>query len=208
MNNAISNNFLTKDELFYIKKVIESEINKRKSFDSVLNGQDVKYNLSEYTVRSSDMGRITLRNLPLTKSISDKFFKYAKEITGLTDLIKSGNVFAEYNAKYGTPCLMPHYDVGEPNVLLDYQVYSNIDWPLIINQKEYLCKDNSVLNIYNVSQMHYRVPKVFNNNDYLGVLFFNYFSPSLKINKTISDQDFNDIAKEVTVCQKNLNQSA
>jgi len=206
MKNRVLNNFLNNNDFIYLQNVISQEIKRRDSFQSVLNGQDVKYNLTEYSVISPDMGRITLRNLPLTRELSNKFLQYAKDVTGLQDLEKRGNVFAEYNLKYGTPCLMPHYDAGDPNVLLDYQVYSNISWPLKIDEVEYLCDDNSVLNIYNTHQMHYRVPQKFNDGDVLGVLFFNYFSPSLNLNKLIQEDDFNKIAREVSLCQKNLNQ--
>ena len=206
MNNIKKENFLLDSEVRYIKSIIDIEMSNRKILLSTMNGQNLNYDQDSYSIISSDFGRINLRKIEIGKLLEEKFIQHAKEVTGLNDLELCGAVmFTEYNKKYGIPSLMPHCDAGEPNILLDYQVYSNIDWSLVVDNVEFFGKDNSVLNIYNTSQLHYRPAKYFNEGDFIGLLFFNFFSPSFKGPDRNLLED-SKVREEWFVCQNKVNQ--
>jgi hypothetical protein len=206
MNNIKKENFLTELEFKHVKSIIDTEMHNRKIISSTMNGQNLIYDQDSYSIISPDFGRINLRKIKIGKDIEEKFIQHAKEITGLNDLELSEVVmFTEYNKKYGIPALMPHCDSGEPNILLDYQVYSNIDWSLVVDNIEFFGKDNSVLNIYNTSQLHYRPAKYFKEGDFIGLLFFNFFSPSFKGPDRNLLEDLR-VREEWSACQNKVNQ--
>lgn len=206
LNNIKTDNFLSNSEIEHISSIIKYEKNNRDVITSTENGQSLNYQQGEYSIVSPDFGRISLRKIEIGNDLENKFTDYAKFITGLNDLVLVGGVmFTEYSKDYGIPALMPHYDSGEPNILLDYQLYSNIDWSIVIDEIEYKGKDNSVLNIYNTSQLHYRPSKFFNNGDFIGLLFFNFFSKSFQGPKK-DNEKANKSRERWKLCQNEVNQ--
>ena len=91
-----------------------------------------------------------------------------------------GYAFAEYNPAYGTPALKPHVDAGDPNFLLDFHVYGNVEWPLVVDGQEKNTKVNSVASLFNTAEIHWRNPRKFSEGEHIGMLFLNFYSSKIK----------------------------
>lgn len=180
-NNAVKDNFLSKDELVLLTNLIKEDIASKPVGNFELNGQglDSEY-LGSHAIITEDMGRITVRDFQFPKELQRKFSNYAREITQDPSLTMTGYAFAEYNLKYGTPSLKPHVDAGDPNFLLDFHVYGDVEWPLIINGEEKITKTNTVACLYNTAQIHWRNPRKFKEGENIGMLFLNFYSSALK----------------------------
>ena len=71
------------------------------------------------------------------------------------------------------PKLFPHFDgFPEPRLTFDYQIGSNTSWPLVVEDREYVLKDNQALTFSGTHQIHWRVHKDFSETDYLDMIFF------------------------------------
>jgi len=61
-----------------------------------------------------------------------------------------------YSKKFGIPQLLPHVDDYAGQVVFDYQLASNIVWPLIVDGQKYILKDNDVLMFEGEKEGHWR----------------------------------------------------
>jgi len=98
-----------------------------------------------------------------------------------------GATYVEYNPKYsddGSPYLNPHKDhPGASDFVLDYQLDSNIEWPVAINKDIYSLSNNSALGIITTKNYHWRPKRQWNDGEYVKMIFFHI---ALK-NKNIED---------------------
>jgi hypothetical protein len=128
--------------------------------------------------------RLSQRNhiVILGKEIESKVIKMAEELSGTTGLYVDGSSYAVYqnvrspDAPVRRPRLESHYDtnMGGPRVTIDVQMASNISWPLLIDDKEYDLKDNQALLFAGTNQLHGRIDKVFNDDQYVHMLFLHF----------------------------------
>jgi len=120
--------------------------------------------------------------LPL--NIEEKFLKYAEELSGVKLKLLEYNISRYENIeKDGIryyPMLWPHTDEAfkKPRVTLDYQLRSNISWPVIVDNlnsvKEYNVNDNEMITFSGTHQVHWRPKKQFNNNQFLEMIFLHF----------------------------------
>lgn len=196
--NTIIHNFLTDDEVRLVSQIIIQEIEKRKTILAEDNGHFLQYDQKDFSIITNEMGRITLREIQLPQSIIDKFNNLALEIAlnhGYSNpSLEAMPVFTEYSLKYGEPKLPPHLDLGKSNFLLDYQLYSNFEWGLTIDNQYYAKTDNDVANIFNKNQIHYRPYRLFNEQEKIGVLFFNYYIEGME-ETTFTKNDLHEANK-------------
>jgi hypothetical protein len=80
----------------------------------------------------------------------------------------------EYNRQYGEPNLPVHFDGDTCDLILNFQLSSNISWDLGVNCETYPLKDNSAV-IFNPNlNSHWRPKKEFKDGDYVAMIFFRF----------------------------------
>lgn len=99
--------------------------------------------------------------------------------------------FARYHHQSGyVPKLFPHFDgFKEHRITFDIQLDSNIDWPIIIENKEYLLKNNDALIFSGTDQIHWRSNYKLSKNDYTDMFFVHL---SLKNNNIEISKEFKE----------------
>ena len=104
--------------------------------------------------------------------------KYAKIVNEMSnkEIHMTSFSFAEYGSKYGEPNLPPHFDGDSNDIVVDFQLSSNISWDLGINTELYSLEDNSAL-IFNANtNVHWRPHRKFEDGEYIKMLFFRFGS--------------------------------
>jgi hypothetical protein len=138
--------------------------------------------------------------IELPKHIVDKFTSHARSVSGNNDIVLTEYCYAIYkntqkeNSSY-RPSLFPHYDetFKEPRFTFDYQLKSNIDWTIVVEpDKEFILKDNQAVTFSGTHQIHWRVPTIFNDDQYVEMIFCHFSDP----NSGPKDSDVNDIMNE------------
>jgi hypothetical protein len=88
------------------------------------------------------------------------------------------NILGIQFARYDTSShIMPNLDFHidsvfkKPMLTFDIQLKSTIDWPIIVNQKEYTLKNNQALTFSGTHQVHSRKPVNFTSNDVCDMIF-------------------------------------
>ena len=117
----------------------------------------------------------------LPKSVENKIISISESLSGETDLEISEYQFARYvkvidkdSGQEILPQLWPHWDntFEEPRFTFDYQIGGNTSWPLVVEEKEFILKNNSALTFSGTHQIHWRKTKSFIENEYLDMVFF------------------------------------
>lgn len=106
------------------------------------------------------------------KNVFDKIVNTANKEYGL-DLKVFSFGLHYYSSIFGTPQLLPHIDEDAGQVVFDYQLKSNIDWPIYIEGEEFTLKDNSALMFEGEKYGHWRSEKSFNDRDFVIVFIVN-----------------------------------
>ena len=109
----------------------------------------------------------------IPRRIADKIEKYARDNYG-EDLKPDGYAFTRYSPKYGTPRLAPHYDTGHSTFTIDYQLESNVEWKLVVENKEYSLEDNDALVFKPSYEVHWRKHTILKDNEYVDMIFFHF----------------------------------
>ena len=158
--NQIVDNFFTQSEII---KIMSDSLDTRNV---------------EYKERLSQRNHI----IYLDGKLRDKVTKKAEELSGTTGLNLVGSSYAVYQnirtttAPVRRPRLQEHYDtnMGGPMVTIDVQMASNIDWPLLVDGKEYTLKDGQALLFSGTNQLHGRPEIIFKDEDYIHLLFLHF----------------------------------
>lgn len=182
MRNIISSNFFTQDEISEIKSCIQEQLDTR---EHVL--WDVEINRSTYDkdvvrIQSEQLGRLTINGLRFSDKILNKVRDYVlsnNELNTSAELVGGGVTYGEYSGKYGSPKLQPHLDGGTCGIILDYQLESNVSWPLGIEYDTIELKDNEAMILYPLSQYHWRPVRNFDENEFVKMIFFEFHTEGL-----------------------------
>lgn len=78
-----------------------------------------------------------------------------------------------YSKKFGTPQLLPHVDDYAGQVVFDYQLASNIVWPLFVDGERYILKNNDVLIFEGEKEGHWRQPITFLEDSFVIMFIVN-----------------------------------
>ena len=172
LNNFIIDNVLTNIEKEYIYSKIKES--------SDLNNTKVV----------SPLGHITYFfdvSDDFKNSLLNKIQQYFEDELIITELSA-----ATYSNKSGyVPKLPPHYDVFlESRVTFDIQLNSTIKWPIVIENNEFLLKDNQGLIFSGTDQIHWRTQKTFSDDDHITMLFVHLSKKNnnIKISKNENDE--------------------
>lgn len=152
--NIVVQNVLTDSELEDVLSSIKNPYN--------------KYVMSMFVQQISDF------RMPL--SIEKKIISYVEKITGLSGF-EMEYQFSRYelldlNGKTEIPNLKPHFDrFDEPRFTFDYQIDSNISWPLYVEGEEFILKNNQALTFSGTHQIHWRSSRDFIPGEFLEMIF-------------------------------------
>lgn len=161
--NIIVKDILTKDDMERLKESMYS---------------------SDSSNQVDDLGYYTW-HLKMPDDIEEKFLKIAEDVCG------EKLVLAEYNAsKYqisfnedGTeshPLLFPHTDEAfhEERFTLDYQLESNVTWPVAVKSSEGISEmslsDNEACTFSGTHQIHWRPKRKFVPGEFVTLVFMHF----------------------------------
>lgn len=108
--------------------------------------------------------------------ILNNFSKNAKEWFEEKDIVPTYSVFSEYSGS--NAMLDKHLDSGPCTYTIDICIYSNISWPLIIENKEYYINENEGILFYANEQEHWRPEFPDKENGLVGMMFLHYVKPN------------------------------
>lgn len=155
LNGTILDNILSEEEIIILKNIRSTIDTKR---------LDSKKGRELAPVPNNDI---------LPTSVIDKFTKIASDFYGRS-LKLYAVAFGRYSNDFGKPKLPPHIDEVPSQFTLDYQLDGNIDWSIIIEGKDYFLKNNSILMFEGEHVLHWRPKKIFNNQDFLDLMWFQF----------------------------------
>lgn len=113
------------------------------------------------------------------ESIKNKLLSLAKQFVDDPDLELTHYQYLDYYGKYGkgnSPNLPPHLDVENyyTKVSIDYQMSSNIDWAIVVEDESFILKDNEVLVFEAGERIHWREPIILKEDDRCEVIVFHF----------------------------------
>lgn len=142
-------------------------------------------------------------HIQLPESIVEKFTKYAESVASVKLVLAEYN-FSRYekriiNERVFNPLLFPHTDEafqGE-RVTLDYQIRSNISWPITVdnweNELDYVLEDNQILTFSGTHQVHWRPKRDFQDGEFLEAIFLHFAPENVQ---QLSKEHINDMRKK------------
>jgi hypothetical protein len=183
MKNIIIDNLLTKDNIITIKKIIDTEINKKDIWEKTYieyssKGKEEYLEKKDKTIaiKRLDFARIDLYNLQIPEDIINKISKKLIE-NNLSGYRYCGSSTAWlYNKNLGNPKLTDHIDhtEDENTIMVDYQLDSNTDWPICVENKNYTLSNNQALIFCGKKQRHSRPFKKFNDREFVTNIMFRF----------------------------------
>ena len=143
-------------------------------------------------------GRLDLERIFLDQDIQERFDALAKEYNPDYELIPDGIMWAEYDGSIGSnPFLGPHYDGGNCDFMIDYQIKSNTDWAIGQNETVTDMKDNQAVSLFPLSYMHYRPKKQFAKDEYVIAMFMRYTAKTPDVPERDDSPGLEDRVKEI-----------
>lgn len=196
LNLKIMQNKLLKNEIY-------RNIFTQKEIDDLYQVIDIKQR--EKTTLVPIYGqKVWLVGLP--ESVINKINNIAKDI--YDEPVKLQEVsFARYSKEYGDmPILTPHFDnsFSSPRVTIDIQIKSNIDWPIVVDDKSFVLKDNEALTFSGTNQIHWREHRKFNDNDFIEMIFAHF---SIDSEPSYEENHKSNIAEKLVVACNNFARS-
>lgn len=89
----------------------------------------------------------------------------------------SGATYTEYTTVYGTPSLPVHFDGDWNDLIINYQLESNISWDIGVGLNLYTLEDNSAVIFHPNEDVHWRPIKSFKDGDFVRMIFFRFHNP-------------------------------
>ena len=165
------NNIFTEEELQFLHNEI-----KYSDVPVDLNGNYLNSKDNNGVGIDIDLGRLQFKNLSnLPESIINKINNLVFNLTK-TSLTMSSISAVEYSNKYGEPNLPIHYDHDNSELIVNFQLSSNVLWEVGIDFNLYSLEDNSAI-IFNPNRYkHWRPKKIFKDNEYVKMIFFRFIN--------------------------------
>jgi hypothetical protein len=112
------------------------------------------------------------------ENIRRKLEKFASEIVG-EEVFMFHNRYLSYSKEHSpgvNPKLPVHYDLNNyfSKLTMDYQLDSNIDWPIVIEGKSFNLEYRDLLVFWGTGQAHWREPILFRDGDRTEVLTMHF----------------------------------
>jgi len=164
--SGIFKNFFTLEEEKVLKDLVET--------NRLLKPGSSRY--APMVIESMSRSQI---EFVIPKNIEEKLITLAKQFVDDSDLELTHYQYLDYFGKYGkgnSPNLPPHLDVENyyTKVSIDYQMSSNIDWPIVVEDQSFILQDNEVLVFEASDRIHWRDPIILKEDDRCEVIVFHF----------------------------------
>lgn len=111
-------------------------------------------------------------------SIQFKLESFASSLVG-EEVFMSHNSYLSYTKEHAdstNPKLPVHYDSDNyfTKLTMDYQLNSNIDWPIVIEDESFSLEYGDLLLFWGAGQVHWREPVLFKEGDITEVLTMHF----------------------------------
>jgi len=174
MNNIVIENVFLKKDIEEIKENVIMYMDSLDAIEDSYDPLDSTHDKSTTKILRKFLGRVSLHYFPLNDNIISTLSSIVEK-HGFSDYeYVDGTTYIEYSGKYGNPKLPAHNDEGGSQIILDYHIDSNIDWPIVIDNKEFKLNNNSLLIFDGVSQEHGRPVIKMKANDFVKVLLIRF----------------------------------
>ena len=165
-NCGIVKNFFTEEEEKALRDLVEA--------NRALTPGASRY--APMTIES--MSRVQIE-FDAPENIIKKLKSLALEYVDDPDLELTHYQYLDYYGKYGngnSPMLPPHLDTENyyTKVSIDYQMSSNIDWAIVVEDDSFILKNNEVLVFEASERIHWREPIILKEQDRCEVIVFHF----------------------------------
>lgn len=135
--------------------------------------------LPEYRLSVKDQyGRRMFEEIEIPRRMAKRITKIANRFSEEPLELLYAVTGAEYSVAYnGNPNLPPHFDGDFNDIIIDYQLDSNTQWPLGVNLETYPLTDNSGVIFNPNTNIHWRPHKTFKDGEYVRMIFFRFYNP-------------------------------
>lgn len=177
-NNIMSNKPYSKPKVYHN---VLSEDQRRTMIDLVEAGLAAG---NAWEMDSTSMSRWDV-NIDLPEDVQNIFDEIAKDFWNFDEkhinhYIKTTAIIYKTNNPMGAySALHPHADTSTCGIILDYQLASNIDWPLGVDDNLFYLEDNDLLYLHANIDWHWRPKKYFRPSDYQIQLLVQYETGTL-----------------------------
>jgi hypothetical protein len=191
--NTIVQNVFSNEQIASIYKDIDIDFNKNIMLQSFYGRLYIPLYFRQKTVISDPI------DLKVEQSICDTILSHSSKFSDVSLQVESIS-FARYSLKYGKPGLHPHTDNNykEARLTFDIQLDGNVSWPIIIDHKEYLLKNNEAIVFSGTHDVHWRSKKQFNENEYIDILLCQLSEKSNSV-KLLDNEFINNITTKQKV---------
>jgi len=114
--------------------------------------------------------------------------------------MKEGAQVVTYSNEYGAPNLPPHFDGDDTEFLFNYQLESNVTWPLGLNKEAIALEDNDVVILRPNQDIHWRPKQEFKDGEYVTMIFVRFYYEGevdpdkyAHMRKSLNDPIFDDV---------------
>lgn len=157
-------------------------------------------------VSDNSLGR-EVRQIDSTfPEIYEKLIRVTNEIYG-PNLSVSSITYVEYNNKFGTPNLPPHFDADTSDLIFNFQLSSNTKWDIGLDMSLYSLEDNSAVLFNSNEVIHWRPIKQFKDEEYIKMLFFRFEKPDRTSYSHLDYTLDHEIYREVNKFRDSLNEA-
>lgn len=153
-----------------------------------------------------DYGRLRISSLELEPAMINIISNLVNSLIDEEVWVDSPPLYAEYSNVYGRPSLPPHFDGDSTEIIVDFQLSSNITWPIGVGKEIYELEDNSALIFNPNADPHWRTIKDFEDGEYVKMLFFRCFKVGEKFDYSDRRLSIHDkIFKDINILRKSEN---
>lgn len=166
-------NVFSDEQVASLKNIIINEKKNREIFvwDEEVDKTFPKQESITKIIQNVRLGKISLNlNDLITEDIKNTL-RQVSEKSGLPGKFANAT-YTEYSLQYGLPELRSHKDKFTNFWLVDYQLESNTDWDIYVENETFSLKDNEALAFYPDLLEHGRPKKAFKDGEYLSMIFF------------------------------------
>jgi hypothetical protein len=155
--------------------VIVSDVLSPEKFQETLNTLN-GYSLDELKYDRS-FGRFMLKNPAgqMPDQLLEHCLQKARDIFDSQTLLPTYSCYVRYKGARAN--LLRHMDSNACTYTVDLCLTSSVDWPLYVEDREYLLKPNQALCFYGEDQLHWRGPFPEKDSNIVDMLFLHYAEP-------------------------------
>jgi hypothetical protein len=115
----------------------------------------------------------------MPQSIQDKALSVAQQYSDLPLKLTEVSAARYANGYINPPNLYPHVDLFEaPRFTFDIQLKSTRNWPIVVEGKEFVLRDNEAIIFSGTNQLHWRTKTTFKDDDIVDMLFCHFSEDS------------------------------